>query len=105
MKSDEVIISAADVVKTYGPAAAGIAALRGVSLQVHRGETIALLGKSGSGKSTLLNIIGGLDRADGGSVRVAGRDLTALGPRGLADYRLSVAGMVFQSFNLIPSKT
>jgi predicted ABC-type transport system involved in lysophospholipase L1 biosynthesis ATPase subunit len=66
---------------------------------------VALLGKSGSGKSTLLNLLGGLDRPTAGSLAVAGRDLGRLGGRDLARFRSAAVGMIFQSFNLIPSRT
>jgi predicted ABC-type transport system involved in lysophospholipase L1 biosynthesis ATPase subunit len=91
--------------RTYGPASAPIHALRGVSLEIGRGERVALLGKSGSGKSTLLNLLGGLDRPSSGGVEVAGRDLARLSSSGLARHRLTTVGMIFQSFNLIASRT
>jgi predicted ABC-type transport system involved in lysophospholipase L1 biosynthesis ATPase subunit len=94
-----------DLVKKYGPASAPVNALQGVSTVIQSGERIALLGKSGSGKSTLLNIIGGLDRPTSGSVFVGERDLATMGRNDLAQYRLTAVGMVFQSFNLIPSRT
>src|SRR5205807_743840 len=80
-------------------------ALRGVSVQIRQGEKIALLGKSGSGKSTLLNVLAGLDRPTSGSVWVGGRDLARLNSNELAQHRLSSVGMIFQSFNLILSRT
>jgi ABC-type lipoprotein export system ATPase subunit len=94
-----------DVVKQYGDAAAGVRALRGVSATIAPGETVALAGKSGSGKSTLLNILGGLDRPTSGVVRVMGGDLGGMSADALSDYRLRTVGMVFQSFNLIPTRT
>jgi len=82
-----------------------IRAVDGVSLEVRSGEFVALLGSSGSGKSSMLNLIAGLDRPTSGSVIVQGRDLAKLSREQLAKYRLHVVGMVFQSFNLIPSMT
>ncbi|MBY0524895.1 MAG: ABC transporter ATP-binding protein [Gemmataceae bacterium] len=103
--SADVSVQASDLTRTYGKAAAPIHALRSVSFTIHRGERVALLGKSGSGKSTLLNLLGGLDRPSSGSVHVGGRDLARLRSRDLARHRLATVGMIFQSFNLIPSRT
>jgi predicted ABC-type transport system involved in lysophospholipase L1 biosynthesis ATPase subunit len=102
---DGPAVRAADLTKSYGRPPAVVHALQGVSFEVRRGERVALLGKSGSGKSTLLNLLGGLDRPTAGSVEVAGRDLARLSGRQLARHRLEAVGMVFQSFNLIPSRT
>jgi ABC-type lipoprotein export system ATPase subunit len=99
------LIHLRDVTRTYGTSTAPVSALRGVSLSIGRGERVALLGKSGSGKSTLLNLLGGLDRPTAGAIEVQGRDLAALSPAQLADYRLRTVGMIFQSFNLITSRT
>jgi ABC-type lipoprotein export system ATPase subunit len=80
-------------------------ALRGVSIAVGRGERIALLGKSGSGKSTLLNLIGGLDRPTSGSILAGDRDVAQMSADELAAYRLTTVGMIFQAYNLIPSRS
>src|SRR5438105_10913317 len=96
-----VAIRLVDLAKTYGKAAAPVHALRGVSLEIGRGERVGLLGKSGSGKSTLLNLLGGLDRPSAGLIQVAGQDLSRLRSRELASYRRRTVGMIFQSFNLI----
>ncbi|MFI1373737.1 ABC transporter ATP-binding protein [Streptomyces longwoodensis] len=91
-----------DVHKSYGAGAAAVHALRGVSLEIPRGELVALKGRSGSGKTTLLNIVGGLDAPDRGRVLVDGLDLAELGEDGLLALRRDRVGFVFQSFGLIP---
>jgi ABC-type lipoprotein export system ATPase subunit len=104
-EAPETIIRLSDVTRVYGATGAQVHALRGATLTVRRGERVALLGKSGSGKSTLLNLLGGLDRPTTGAVAVAGHDLARLSPRELADYRLRTVGIIFQSFNLVTSRT
>ncbi|MCC5473907.1 ABC transporter ATP-binding protein [Streptomyces sp. NPDC059680] len=94
-----------DVHKSYGRGAAAAHALRGVSLEVRRGELVALKGRSGSGKTTLLNIVGGLDTPDRGRVEVDGRQLGELGESELLRLRRDRIGFVFQSFGLIPILT
>ncbi len=79
--------------------------LHGITLQVDKGETVALTGPSGSGKSSLLMLMGGLEQATGGSVRALGRDLTAMNEDQLARFRRDNMGVVFQSFHLIPTMT
>lgn len=105
MSADHSAVSTVDLTKTYGSANAPVHALRGVSIHINRGERVALLGKSGSGKSTLLNLLGGLDSPTAGSIEVGGRDLAKLTSSGLARHRLTTVGMIFQSFNLILSRT
>jgi len=80
-----------------------IRAVDGVSMSIQKGDFAALLGASGSGKSTLLNLIAGLDRASSGSITVEDQNLAELGPALLARYRRHTVGMVFQSFNLVPT--
>ncbi|WP_372610866.1 ABC transporter ATP-binding protein [Aquicoccus sp.] len=91
--------------KTYGEGAAAVHALRGVDLDLPKGEIVVLLGPSGSGKSTLLNILGGLDSATSGTARFEGQDLTTMGEAELTRYRRDHIGFVFQSYNLMPSLT
>jgi putative ABC transport system ATP-binding protein len=79
--------------------------LKGISLDVEKGETLGLVGPSGSGKSSLLMLLGGLEKATGGSVLVAGQDLTAMDEDALARFRRGNMGIVFQSFHLIPTMT
>jgi ABC-type lipoprotein export system ATPase subunit len=100
-----IAIRAVDLVKSYGSGPSPVFALRGVSFEVARGERVALLGKSGSGKSTLLNLLGGLDHATSGGLLVGGHHVDRLSRRDLSRFRSRTVGMIFQSFNLIPSRT
>lgn len=98
-----MLLNLQDVTKTYPGAEAPV--LRGISFSMDKGEKLALTGESGSGKSTLLHLIGGLDSADGGSIRVEGIDLMPLDDAGRAALRRGRVGVIFQAFNLIPSLT
>jgi putative ABC transport system ATP-binding protein len=92
-----------DMHLTLGSAAGPVNILRGVSLEIAAGETVALLGPSGSGKSTLMMVVGGLERPSRGRVAVAGQELGALDEDGLARLRQTHVGIVFQAFHLIPT--
>jgi putative ABC transport system ATP-binding protein len=99
------LIEAIDLSKTYHKGRIPVPVLKGVSFAVDDGQFVSITGRSGSGKSTLLNLLGGLDTPTSGTVLVGSADLAELGPRGLARHRRTTVGMVFQSFNLIPSRT
>lgn len=103
--SAESVFSARGVTKYYDMGEVRVHALRGVDLDLYAGEMMVLLGPSGSGKSTFLNILGGLDRASGGTVLYRGFDITSAKDRELTQYRRSHVGFVFQFYNLIPSLT
>jgi putative ABC transport system ATP-binding protein len=95
------IIQLSDITKTYGQGEMAVRALRGVSLTIEAGDFVAVMGASGSGKSTLMNVIGCLDRPDGGHYALDGRDVAKMSPAQLADIRNQLLGFVFQSFNLL----
>jgi ABC-type antimicrobial peptide transport system, ATPase component len=91
--------------RVYGSGATAVTALDGVALTLEEGEFVAVMGPSGCGKSTLLNLIGGLDAADAGTVRLAGTELGSLDDDRLTELRRREIGFVFQFFNLIPVLT
>ena len=101
----ETILSLTDAALALDGNAGRVDILKGISLDVMRGETLGLIGPSGSGKSSLLMLMGGLERATGGTVSALGHDLTVLGENALARFRRSHMGVVFQSFHLIPTLT
>jgi putative ABC transport system ATP-binding protein len=94
-----------DVGKTYKQHKREVCALDGVSLSIAAGQLVAIQGPTGGGKSTLLQMLGALDRPTKGTVRLAGREISRLHDRELADIRATEVGFVFQSFNLIPTLT
>jgi len=99
------ILSLTDITLSLDGNAGRVDILKGISMEVAKGETVGLVGPSGSGKSSLLMLMGGLDRATGGRVRVLGQDITDMDEDELARFRREHMGVVFQSFHLIPTMT
>ena len=102
---EAVLLSALGLTKVYDTGEVQVQALRGIDLDIRRGELLVMLGASGSGKSTLLNILGGLDRPTGGQVLFEGKDLGQRSDAGLTRYRRQHVGFIFQFYNLVPSLT
>ena len=100
-----IVIAARDVTLSFGEGQARTDVLRGIDLDIRKGESLAILGPSGSGKSSLMAVISGLERASGGEVRVADMDLAALDEDALARARRGNIGIVLQSFHLLPTMT
>ena len=98
-------LTARNLGKRYGQGPSAVEAVRGVDLDVARGEFVAVMGPSGSGKSTLLSMLGALSTPSGGSYTVDGTDIGALGSEERADFRRDALGFVFQSFHLLPALT
>ncbi|MCR4955226.1 MAG: ABC transporter ATP-binding protein [Lachnospiraceae bacterium] len=94
-----------DIKKHFGEGESYVEVLKGIDLSVEKGEFCVLLGPSGSGKSTLLNIIGGIDRADGGSITISGEKTEDMNDKKLTEYRRKHLGYIFQMYNLIPNLT
>lgn len=101
----DLLISIKDLTKTYQTRGGAVHALSGVSLDIYKGESVAVMGQSGSGKSTLLSIIGGLSRPSGGTIEIDGVEIYSLSQEKRADFRLKKIGFVFQQFQLIPYLT
>jgi putative ABC transport system ATP-binding protein len=102
MDNGRALISIEDVTKVYRMGVVDVHALRGVSLQVHPGEMLAIMGPSGSGKSTLMNILGALDVPTSGNYILDGRNVSRMRQDALSEVRNRDIGFVFQSYNLLP---
>jgi len=98
----DVLVRARGLVKTYGTGRARRRVLDGAGIDVHAGELVAVVGRSGSGKSTLLHLLGALDRAEDGTIEVAGARLDGRPERELTRLRRTLLGFVFQAFHLVP---
>jgi putative ABC transport system ATP-binding protein len=96
------IIEVKGLTKDYPLGKTTVHAVRGVDLAIEQGTFMSIVGPSGSGKTTLLNVIGCIDQASSGTVRVAGNDVTTMSDRQVTDLRLHKIGFIFQTFNLIP---
>ncbi len=105
MTKADMVITARNVTLALGQGDARVQILRGIDLEVARGEHLAILGPSGSGKSSLMAVLSGLDRATGGSIHLAGADFGALDEDGLALARRGRIGIVLQAFHLLPTMT
>lgn len=103
--SDEVFLTVRDLHKSYGEGGSYAQVLKGVNINVLKGEICVIQGTSGSGKSTLLNCIGGLDEVDSGSISVDGKRVEVLKGERLSDYRRDNLGFIFQFYNLVPNLT
>jgi putative ABC transport system ATP-binding protein len=103
--NNNTLIDLRQVVKRYQSLAGEVVALKGIDLQVKRGEFLAIMGKSGSGKTTLVNMITGLDRCDSGEIWVADTPVHKLKPEQAARWRGQTIGVVFQTFELMPTLT
>jgi putative ABC transport system ATP-binding protein len=101
--SEAVMIEVAGLTKTYQVGDVAVHALRGVDLQIRRGEFVAIIGASGSGKSTLFHILGGLTPMTSGTVRIDGRDLGGMTNEARTEMRKTTVGFVFQKYNLLPT--
>ena len=105
MGSEAPIVEIRDLRKAYRRGDHIVPVLENITFNIERGEFVALMGPSGSGKSTLLNLIAGIDKVDGGSIRVDGTEITGLSETELARWRATHVGFIFQFYNLIPVLT
>ena len=104
-RADGIVVSARELTRRYGEGDTAVDALRGISLDVPRGDLTAVMGPSGSGKSTLMHILAGLDRPTSGEVAIDGTSIATLGDTELTKLRRKHIGFIFQFFNLLPMLT
>ena len=105
MNANGAVVRATDLSRRYGEGDTAVDALRGVALDVARGQLTTVMGPSGSGKSTLMHILAGLDRPTSGSVAIDGTEITTLDDSDLTKLRREHIGFIFQFFNLLPMLT
>lgn len=99
MKTQAIV--ARDVRKSYGEGGSRVEVLKGINLEIYKGERLALVGKSGSGKSTLLSLLAGLDRPDDGEILFDGKSMSSMGEKEITKFRAFNMGIVFQQFHLV----
>jgi putative ABC transport system ATP-binding protein len=102
---DEIVIELRNIIRDFKLGSQTVHVLKGINLDIKKGEYVALMGPSGSGKSTLMNLLGCLDTPTSGSYKLAGRDVSQMKDNDLAEIRNKEIGFVFQTFNLIPRQT
>ena len=105
VETSKALVEIRDLAKGYTRGGQFVPVLEGITLNIARGDFIALMGPSGSGKSTLLNLIAGIDKPDSGVLRIDGEDITVLSEGELADWRAANIGFIFQFYNLMPVLT
>ena len=105
MRPDDVLVKIRNVHKVYHRGAQQIDVLRGITVDIPRGDFLALMGPSGSGKTTLLNLVGALDRPSEGAIEIGGHRIDQMSPRASARWRADHVGFVFQLYNLLPMLT
>jgi putative ABC transport system ATP-binding protein len=98
-------VSVKNLRKSYGQGEAKVEVLKGINLEIFKGETLALIGKSGSGKSTLLSLLAGLDQSDAGEIIIEGKNISSMTEKELTGFRASHMGIVFQQFHLVSTLT
>ncbi len=99
------MITTENITKSYGSGSSENKVLKGISVSIEDGDFVVILGASGSGKSTFLNVVSGLEKADGGSVKYDGRDITKLSDKELTKFRKESIGFIFQQYYLLPNMT